>query len=75
MAKEETIYVRMPAEIKERLQTIADDRGETLSVIVREACREYFTGPEDPNPKPKAPVASGAVGNRGATKYPSLRHK
>jgi len=42
MSKDAVIYVRVPAELYTRLEREAGTRGETLSVIVREACREYL---------------------------------
>jgi len=40
--KEETLYCRMSSEMKARVETEAKRRGESASVIVREALREYF---------------------------------
>lgn len=40
--KEETLYCRMTADMKARVETEARLRGESSSVIVREALREYF---------------------------------
>jgi hypothetical protein len=42
MTKEETIYLRLTAELRRQLDAEAERRGEALSVIVREALREYF---------------------------------
>ncbi|GAA1138783.1 ribbon-helix-helix protein, CopG family [Nocardioides aquiterrae] len=35
------IVFRAPDELRDALQRIADDRGETLSAVVRRACSEY----------------------------------
>jgi hypothetical protein len=39
--KESTIYVRLPGELRSVLEKEATNRGESLSVVVREALRNY----------------------------------
>jgi predicted DNA-binding protein len=41
-SKDETLYCRMTSDLKERVESAARLRGESASVIVREALREYF---------------------------------
>jgi len=50
--KDETLYCRMDAALKARIDTEAGRRGESASVIVREALRAYFALREP------APIAS-----------------
>lgn len=40
--KEQTLYCRISADMKERVEREGRLRGESASVIVREALREYF---------------------------------
>ncbi len=40
--KDETIYIRIGGDLRARLDRESGLRGEALSVIVREALREYF---------------------------------
>lgn len=42
MSKDETIYIRIGSELRKQLDKEARQRGEALSVIVRQALREYF---------------------------------
>jgi predicted DNA-binding protein len=42
VSKDETIYIRVGSELREKLDREARLRGEALSVIVRDAIREYF---------------------------------
>ena len=41
-SKDEKLFVRLSAELRERIQAEAKARDESESVIVREALREYF---------------------------------
>lgn len=40
--KDETLYCRLDAALKARIEAEASTRGESASVVVREALREYF---------------------------------
>lgn len=42
MIKDEDIRARVTPEIREQLEAIAAARGESLSIIVREAIRQYL---------------------------------
>lgn len=42
MSKTSTIYVRIPKALRDRIATEARLRGETASVIVRDALRAHF---------------------------------
>lgn len=73
--KSQTVYVRMPQELYDRLEAEAKDRGETLSVIIRECARKHLDSLQIHDQPGKSTAAANA-GGRVATKYPSLhRHK
>lgn len=40
--KTKTVYVRMPAELYQRLEDEAEARGETVSVVIRECTRKHL---------------------------------
>jgi hypothetical protein len=57
MTKNTTLYCRMTEDLKEQVEREAALRGESASVIVREALREYFEAKEKPalNERPATP--------------------
>lgn len=59
MTKNTTLYCRMTEDLKEQVEREATLRGESASVIVREALREYFEAKETPalNEQPATPPA------------------
>jgi hypothetical protein len=55
MSKEEAIRVRISADMRQQLDRIAELRGESVSVVIRDALREYLAlGAPDPGPAAKA---------------------
>jgi len=45
-SKDTTLYCRVGADMKDKIEREARLRGESASVIIREALREYFEGDE-----------------------------
>lgn len=43
----ELLYIRVPNELKESLKVIADDKGENMSTVTRDAIRYYIKAHEE----------------------------
>jgi hypothetical protein len=71
--KEVTLYVRVAREMRQALEREAAVRGESISVIAREAFREYFDRFRKKDAKPgtlRPPTrAGGQSGRSGQTDY------
>ena len=60
--KTKTVYVRMPAELYQRLEDEAEARGETVSVVIRECTRKHLDALEiHDQPAANAADAAGKV--------------
>ena len=73
MTKNTTLYCRMTEDLKEQVEREAALRGESASVIVREALREYFEAkataalkerPATPPAKSRPKQSNGGGGGR-----------
>lgn len=61
MSKEASIFVRVTDEMEGHLKAIASERGESLSLVAREALREYIANHPRPMKLKDAPVSSAKV--------------
>lgn len=75
MSKDSAIFVRISAEMDAELKAIAADRGESVSLVAREALREYLRRKGAPLQDSSKAVADAPkpAGVRESIKYPSLR--
>lgn len=77
MPKDVTLYVRVAETMSRDLELLAHERGESVSVIVREALREYITARSMAALKTAvrlnetASIAPGDAGERSPISYKS----
>lgn len=62
--KDKTVFVRMDAALKGRIDAEASRRGESVGVIVREALRRYFESKPDPKAALVVPTSGLDAANR-----------
>ena len=65
MSKDEDIRARVTPEIREQLEAIAAARGESLSIIVREAVRQYLTAQAATSASPVVDKAASIAAQAG----------
>ena len=68
MKKEHTVYCRVSASVKEKIERAAKRKGEKAAVIVREALREYLARQEGFS-APAAPSSAPAIPNKTTEPY------
>lgn len=69
MAKDDALSIRLPRELAQALEDVADLRGVPKSMVVREAVSQYLI---DPPPRPAVRLVSGAELARAWAQRPRL---
>ena len=54
--KESDFKIRVADAMKKAVKAIADERGETMSLVVRDAIRDYLAHRDEPSPAEVKPV-------------------